>query len=55
MTGLVIPNIFPLLVHQQRVIAGTLAADRHARDSVRQEESCWLVDSHTVISQGEET
>lgn len=54
MPGLIIPNIFSLFVHQQWVVAGALAAVTHAQDSVRQEESCWLVESQTVISQGEE-
>lgn len=54
MPGLIIPNLFSLLVHQQWVVAGALAADRRAQDSVRQEESCWPVDSQIVTSQGEE-
>ena len=54
MPELIIPDSFSLLVHRQWVIAGALAVDSHAQDSARQEESCWLVDSQTVISQGEE-
>lgn len=33
MSGLIISNIFSLLVHQQWVVAGALAAVRHAGDS----------------------
>lgn len=29
MPGLIMPNIFSLFVHQQWVVAGALAADRH--------------------------
>lgn len=42
MPGLIIPNTFSLLVHQPWVVAGALAADRHAQDSVRQEDTAGL-------------
>lgn len=54
MPELIILDSFSLLVRQQWVIAGALAADSHAQDSARQEKSRMPVDSQSVISQGGE-
>lgn len=50
MPELIIPDSFSLLAQQEWVIAGALAADSQSHDSVKQEESCWLVHPQTVIN-----